>query len=450
MTSTGAVQVDLGDRSYPIEFRPIKEIGATLAGLHKPGKCVVVTNDVVGPLYGQIVQDSLRSAGWAPEYIELEDGEAKKTTDTYIGLVNRLLELQVDRKTPVVAVGGGVTTDIAGFAAATTMRGLPFANVPTTLLAQVDASVGGKTGVNTSHGKNLLGAFWQPFLVHVAVDALDTLSDPEYRCGLGEVVKHAVLEEKQDPSDPSKWVPSTEFFEWLEANAEAIVARDQEALKHTVRRCCEIKAAVVSQDERESGKRALLNLGHTVGHAVEAVVGYGGLRHGEAVAMGTVAETHLAVLRGCCDASVPERIASLLRKLQLPTGLEGLKTDDLVKASFMDKKREQAHITVTMPHSIGDVRLVKITPEELIPAFESLTTNAGSADAAREEDASSKGGAGNGGASNGEANGAAPPSPPSANSFASGAHQNSENFMTGRPTTRVHQPPGGASSIIFG
>lgn len=398
-----------------------------------------MTNDVVGPIYGEKVKASLTAAGFKPAYIELEDGEAKKTPETYVALVNKLLELQVDRKTPIVAVGGGVTTDIAGFAAATVMRGVPFANVPTTLLAQVDASVGGKTGVNTTHGKNLLGAFWQPFLVHVAVDTLETLSDPEFRCGLGEVVKHAVLEEVQDAS--GKWVPSTAFFEWLEANSEKLVARDTDALNYTVRRCCEIKAAVVSQDERESGKRALLNLGHTVGHAVEAVVGYGGLRHGEAVAMGTVAETHLAVLRGYCDKALPERISALLRKLHLPTGLEGLNVDDLVKASLMDKKREQSHISVTMPYAIGDVRLEKILPEELIPAFESLTTSVAVPQAN-----------GDGGASGAAASSPLPvaEAPPSANSFANAAHQNSQNFMTGRPTTRVKQPPGGASSIIFG
>lgn len=170
-------------------------------------------------------------------------------------------------------------------------------NVPTSLLAMVDASVGGKTAVNTSKGKNLLGAFWQPKLVHMAVETLNTLSDAELNCGLGEVVKHGVLEEVE--VSEGVYAPSTELFEWLEANASKLRARDPECLTHAIRRSCEIKAAVVKQDERESGKRELLNLGHTVGHAIEFVLGYGTIRHGEAVGIGTMAETQLSVVSNC-------------------------------------------------------------------------------------------------------------------------------------------------------
>jgi len=440
------LRVELGERSYPISFKPLGSLGAELARLRSPGRCVVVSNTVVGPLYKDKVLQALSDTGWNPSYVEILDGEANKTPQTYIKLVDDLLDLQVDRKTPVIAVGGGVTTDIVGFAAATILRGVPFANVPTTLLAQVDASVGGKTGVNMNHGKNLLGAFWQPFLVHVAVETLSTLSGPEFRCGLGEVVKHAVLEEKPDPADSSKLVPSTKFFEWLEGNAEKIKNRNTEALKYAIRRCCEIKAAVVSADERESGKRALLNLGHTVGHAIEAVVGYGSLRHGEAVAMGTVAESHLAVLKGYCDETVPKRISALLKALDLPTGLKGLNSEELVKASLMDKKREASHITVTMPHAIGDVRLIKITPEELIPAYESLTTNAQPGKNVTVDVGESA----NALPAAGLASPPREPNPLSANTFASGSNQNTGNVMTGRSTTRIHQPPGGKSSITFG
>jgi len=369
------VTVELGDRSYPISFRPLDSLGETIAKHYKVGKCVLVTNDVVGPLYGEKAMSALRKAGWNPSYAEIPDGEDRKSSDTYVALVNSLLSLQVDRKTPVIALGGGVTTDIVGFAAATTLRGIPFVNVPTTLLAQVDASVGGKTGVNTSHGKNLLGAFWQPFLVHIPIETLGTLSDAEFRCGLGEVVKHAVLEEVEDPRDKTKLVASTEFFEWLEKNGKRLANRDSECLVHAIRRCCEIKAMVVSADERESGKRALLNLGHTVGHAVESVMGYGKLRHGEAVAIGTLAEAQLACLKGFCDQALINRIAQLLRVVGLPTGIEGLEVDALVEASLMDKKREDTQISVTMIHGIGDVRLLKVTPDELIPVYRMLSGN---------------------------------------------------------------------------
>jgi len=436
-------------RSYPIVFEPLSALGDQLAKLRKVGRCVVVSNDIVGPLYAEKVLASLERAGWKPEYVELRDGEENKTAETYLGLVNKLLDLQVDRKTPVIAVGGGVTTDIVGFAAATTLRGLPFANVPTTLLAQVDASVGGKTGVNTTHGKNLLGAFWQPFLVHVAVETLASLSDAEFRCGLGEVIKHAVLEETPDPSDAAKLVPSTEFMEWLEANSGPLTKREPQALSHTIRRCCEIKAGVVSADETESGKRALLNLGHTVGHAIEAVVGFGGLRHGEAVAMGTIAETQLAVIRGACsDSGLPDRIANLTRALGLPTGLADLDLDALETASYADKKREDAVISVTLPFAIGDVRLVKIAPSDLRPAFERLSLNAVACSPSKSDQATFQGAAQKPLSQQPPA-----PAPPSSssNSFASNSNPNSGNFVVdGRTTTRVRQPPGGASSITFG
>lgn len=470
------VTVELGDRSYPIVFDALSRLGSSLLSARggSPGKCVLVTNDVVGPLHGAAARESLAAAGWAPEYVELPDGESQKTADTYLWLVTKLLDLQVDRRTPVIALGGGVTTDIVGFAAATTLRGLPFANVPTSLLAQVDASVGGKTGVNTAHGKNLLGAFWQPFLVHIAVETLATLSGPEFRCGLGEVVKHAVLEEAVDPADATKLVPSTVFFEWLETNCDAVAAREPAALLHTIRRCCEIKAAVVSADEREAGKRELLNLGHTVGHAIESVVGYGGLRHGEAVAMGTVAETQLAVLRGYCDAALPARISRLLEALQLPTGLQGLEVDALVQASLSDKKRRDTHISVTMPHAIGDVRLVKITPDELRPAFEALGAAAGAAAGTAAGTAADNAGPsplsvapptdtagvvapelvnkGKGkarGVCNDTQSAMAAP-------FALDAPENkaagdASGKASGKASpTRVSQPPGGASSIVFG
>jgi len=277
-----------------------------------------------------------------------------------VKLVEELLgRAKIDRKSLVVGLGGGV---------ATALRGVKFVNVPTTLLAMVDASVGGKTGVNTKQGKNLLGAFWQPSLVLASVDALATLPLDEYNCGMGEVVKHAVLEE------------TGEFFAWLERNAAELalgpVKAKREVLMRAVKRCCEIKGAVVSEDEREDGKRALLNLGHTVGHAIEHVMGFGTVPHGVAVAIGTVAEARLAELRGEAEEpNLARRIAALLRELHLPYSLElspAATVESLLDAVYMDKKREGSLITITVPRRVGDVRLVKVRPDEMRAAFESL------------------------------------------------------------------------------
>ena len=280
-----------------------------------------------------------------------------------------LLEQKVDRKTLVIGLGGGVTTDIVGFASATVLRGLRFVNVPTSLLAMVDASVGGKTGVNTAHGKNLLGCFWQPSLVLVPIEALETLSDFEYNCGMGEVVKHAVLEE--EPGD---------FFVWLEKHASLLATRSQdakhlEAVTYAVRKCCEIKAAVVGADEREDGKRALLNLGHTVGHAIEHVMGFGKIPHGVAVAIGTVAEAKFAELRGDAQPGLAKRIAKLLHELKLDYYLEDDRVEELLDAVYMDKKREGSKITITVPKAIGNVELVKVDPQEMRSAFSTLAAN---------------------------------------------------------------------------
>ncbi len=354
------VTVELGDRSYPIVFAGLSGLGTQLAALRAAGRCVVVSNDRVGPLYAEQVLDSLKDGGWAPEYLELPDGESNKSAGTWLALVQGLLDLGVDRQTPIIALGGGVTGDIVGFAAATTLRGLPFVQVPTSLLAMVDASVGGKTGVNTGHGKNLLGAFHQPFCVYVDVDALTTLPDDELRCGLGEVVKHAVL------ADP-------EFFSWLERNGQALLGRHPEALQHAIATCCAIKAAVVASDEREAGRRALLNLGHTIGHAIEHVLGFGALRHGEAVGIGMVAEAWLGVERGEAAPALPQRITALLVALGLPVRCPGVSADDLVEAARMDKKRAHGRIKVTVPRRLGDVALVALSPEDLLAAAQVVT-----------------------------------------------------------------------------
>ena len=352
--------VALGERSYPVVMGPLDGLGARVSAALRPGRCVLVSNDVVAPLYAERVTASLAEAGWSVERVIIKDGEKNKTVETWLGVVGALLDHKVDRRTPVVALGGGVTGDIAGFAAASCLRGLPVVQVPTTLLSMVDSSVGGKTGVNTPHGKNLVGAFHQPSLVYAAVETLDTLSDDELRCGLGEVVKHAVI------ADP-------EFFAWLEENAPLILGRDHKALEYVVIRCCAIKAEVVAADEREVGRRAVLNLGHTIGHALEATLGYGTLRHGEAVGIGMVAESWLAARRGAADDALPRRIAGLLDRLGLPIAYPGVSTESLLDAVGMDKKRAHGRITVTIPHRIGDVRLESLLPHDLMVAAEAVS-----------------------------------------------------------------------------
>ena len=354
------IEVALGERSYPIALAPLARLGPVMASRLTPGRCILVTNPVVRPLHGDAAVASLVAAGWTPQVIEVPDGEVNKTLATWQALVLALLEAGVDRRTPLIALGGGVTGDEVGFAAATALRGVPFVQVPTTLLAMVDASVGGKTGVNAPQGKNLVGAFHQPVLVLADVGVLATLSDAELRCGLGEVVKHAVL------ADPT-------FFAWLEDNAQAVLARDRAALTHCVHRCCVIKAEVVASDERESGRRALLNLGHTIGHAIEKVLGFGVIRHGEAVGIGMVAEANLAVQRGVADPALPRRIAALLRSLGLPTSWPGLTTDDLLAAATMDKKMSRGRLTLTVPRALGDVRLEQVDLLELTGAAETVS-----------------------------------------------------------------------------
>lgn len=348
-----ALEVGLGDRSYPIRVGRLDQLGLSVSDRLPPGRCFVVTNDVVGPLHAPAALASLERSGWTPELMVLPDGEAHKDLATWSGLVLELLDRGLDRKTPVVALGGGVTGDLTGFAAGTAMRGVPLVQVPTTLLAMVDSSVGGKTAVNTPHGKNLVGVFHQPVLVHAPLDTLVTLDRAELRCGLGEVVKHAVL------ADPA-------FFEWLYQEGAALIAGQEQAVRHAVLRCCAIKAEVVAEDEREGGRRAVLNLGHTVAHALERVLGYGTLRHGEAVAIGIVAECALAERRGAAGPGLARRVSALLVQLGLPTTAPpGADPQSLLDAVWMDKKMSRGRLTLTVPVDVGDVRLERVEPAEV-------------------------------------------------------------------------------------
>ncbi len=276
--------VDLGNRSYPIVIgRGMLDGGFDLSEFVRGSDCMVVSNTTVAPLYYEKLLPNL--AGCNVSSVNLPDGEAHKTVPTMQTIIDSLVKTGANRDTTVVALGGGVVGDIAGFAAACYMRGVDFVQVPTTLLAQVDSSVGGKTGVNHEKGKNLIGAFHQPQIVLIDTATLETLPDRELKAGLAEVIKHGAI-------------CDTEFFAWLEVNMTALLQRDPEALAHAIRRSCELKSAVVAEDEREAGRRAILNFGHTFGHAIEHCQGYGEWLHGEAVAAGMVMAAKLSGLPG--------------------------------------------------------------------------------------------------------------------------------------------------------
>jgi 3-dehydroquinate synthase len=340
------VKVSLGDRSYDIELGAnLDQAGERLRGLGLGNKLAIVTNPTVKKLYGNRVADSLTKAGFLVMFIEVPDGEQYKNLDWANSLYTMLLINGFDRKSALLALGGGVIGDLTGFAAATYMRGVPFLQAPTTLLAMVDSSVGGKTGVNHPMGKNMIGAFYQPRKVLMDLDVLKTLPFEELLSGMAEVIKYGVIRDEA-------------LFSYLEENRDRILSLNPGALEHIIRRSCEIKAEVVSQDEREGGLRAILNFGHTVGHAIEKAEQYT-MRHGYAVAIGMVYAARLASKTGLCDASVPERVEKLIKSYGLPADLSALGRKpvvaELLKAMQIDKKAEGGKVKFVLPRRIGDV-----------------------------------------------------------------------------------------------
>jgi 3-dehydroquinate synthase len=348
------VRVDLGPRSYEIRvvsnqpdgFGPFARaaLDATWAG--RPCRLgVVVTDQNLAPACGACA-DALRAVGVEPAMFVVPPGEATKSLEHAAALYDWLIGMRADRHTVVVALGGGVIGDLAGFVAATFARGLPLLMVPTSLLAQVDSSVGGKVGVNHPRAKNIIGAFHQPIGVWIDTATLATLPPRELRCGLAEVVKYGVILD-------------ADFFAFVEASVEAILDLEPAAIRRVVARSCQLKADVVSRDEREeTGLRAVLNFGHTVGHAIEAVAGYGGaFQHGEAVATGMVIECRLAERLGWIGPESTARLAALLRRLGLPTGAPGLDPEALLEAMTRDKKNQGGKIRLVLPRAIGRVEL---------------------------------------------------------------------------------------------
>ncbi len=344
------VKVSLGERSYDIELGvSLEQAGERIKDLGLGKKIALVTNPTVNKLYGPRVAGSLETAGFQVVLIKILAGEKYKTLKSADDIYKKLLKNGFDRKSALVALGGGVIGDLTGFAAATFMRGVPFVQIPTTLLAMVDSSVGGKTGVNHPMGKNMIGAFYQPKKVLMDLSVLRTLPKEEFRAGMAEVIKYGVIRDGA-------------LFDYLGRNREKILAHDLDALEHIIRRSCEIKAEVVSKDERESGLRAILNFGHTVGHAVETVENYT-MRHGYAVAIGMVYASRLAHRTGLCESAVPERVEALIKSYGLPTDLSALSRKPNVTALMdtmqLDKKAEGGKVKFVLPKKIGAVVVTK-------------------------------------------------------------------------------------------
>ena len=330
------VDIDLGDRSYGIVIGAgVLDAPACYAGLPRATSAMIVTNQTVAPLYLERLINVLKAQYPMIHTVALPDGESYKTWESLNLIFDALLSNGCDRKTVMFALGGGVVGDMTGFAAASYMRGVPFVQVPTTLLAQVDSSVGGKTAINHPLGKNMIGAFYQPQRVLCDLDVLKTLPDRELSAGLAEVIKYGPIADMA-------------FLDWIETNIGALMTREPAALAFAVRRSCEIKAWVVGQDERESGIRAILNLGHTFGHAIEAGMGYGAWLHGEAVGCGMVMAARLSAALGLVDAAFVERLTQLVRRAGLPTVAPVLDAKDNVGRYLalmrVDKKSEAGEI----------------------------------------------------------------------------------------------------------
>ncbi len=357
MRETGTLRVELGSRAYPIHIGAGFLDDARLFAPHVAGRlAAIVTNETVAPLYADRLESALAAAGARSLRVVLRDGEPFKTWESLETLHGELLRARADRKTILVALGGGVIGDIAGFGAATYQRGVDYLQVPTTLLAQVDSSVGGKTAINHRLGKNMVGAFHQPRAVVADTGTLASLAAREYAAGLAEVVKYGAIADAA-------------FLAWLEENAQALARRDGAALAHAIRRSCEIKAAIVAADEREAGERALLNFGHTFGHAIESATGYGTWLHGEAVAVGMALAARFSERTGRLPAGDAERLVGLLRRLGLPVHTPRIARETWVEFMGRDKKNEAGRVTLILLERLGRATIVKDTAPGVLERF---------------------------------------------------------------------------------
>jgi 3-dehydroquinate synthase len=351
--------VNLGDRSYPIYIGNdiLSQAGEFLAQAGLRGKVAVVTNPTVAQLYLDAVHETLTQAGFDVTPVLVPDGEEHKDVRSLISIYEQLIGQRFERKSCVMALGGGVIGDLAGFAAATYLRGIPYVQMPTTLLAQVDSSVGGKTGVNHQTGKNLIGAFYQPRLVLIDVSVLRSLPSRELIAGLAEVIKYGIIE------DPG-------LFALLEEKIGSVIELDRELLIQIVETSCAIKARVVEKDEREEDYRAVLNFGHTIGHALEAVTDYRKYLHGEAVGIGMAQAAAISVQQGFCDQRSQERILKLIKKAGLSLEIPGdISRQSLIQGMEMDKKSAAGKIKFVMSAGIGKTRFHSLAPGEVLAAL---------------------------------------------------------------------------------
>jgi len=348
------ISLDLGQRSYPIHIGPgLLGDRELLAESIKARQMLVVTNDVVAPLY---LDRLLAALPGDPAHLILRDGERYKTLESFGRIIDRLIDLEFHRDAAMIALGGGVIGDIAGFAAASYQRGIDFIQAPTTLLAQVDSSVGGKTAVNHPRAKNMIGAFYQPKAVLADISTLSTLPEREFSAGLAEVIKYGLIVDQT-------------FFDWLEDSVATLRLLDPDALTRAIRHCCEIKADVVAEDERETGKRALLNLGHTFGHALEAIGGYGQWLHGEAVAIGMSMAARVSHHLGMITLADCDRIDALLRRAGLPVRAPDVDPDELLAAMRFDKKKGSGGLRVIVLARIGEAVIQTAPPDDTLRAI---------------------------------------------------------------------------------
>jgi len=343
-TCTQIYRVDLGSRSYDIHIQPgcLDRLGGTMGELFEaPARCMVISNVTIAPLYMERLRSSLEQRGWQVSECILADGEQFKTMDSFSRIMDALMQARLSRNEPVIALGGGVVGDMTGFAAACYRRGIPFIQVPTTVLAQVDSSVGGKTAINHPHGKNMIGAFYQPRLVWIDPLVLATLDIREIRAGLGEAIKYGLIRDAA-------------FFDWMQQHIQHVLDLDAEALSTMIHACCRHKAEVVMADETEQGMRALLNLGHTFGHAIESMTHYTTFLHGEAVAMGTLMAARLSEQLGCAKSGTEERIRACYQQAGLPTTIPTFSADAWLDAMGHDKKNIGDRIRYILLHDIGN------------------------------------------------------------------------------------------------
>jgi len=359
------VALDLGEKSYLIHigrgwetlvqklFSDKADCASSQRGLSRCRKALIVTDENVNPLYGSSIFTALNQAGIKAEILAVPPGESSKDLGSVEGLYTAALKAGLDRSSMIVALGGGVVGDLAGFIAATYMRGISFLQIPTSLLAQVDSSIGGKVAVNHPLAKNIIGAFHQPAGVLINIDTLATLPPRELSTGMAELIKHG-------------FIYSSSFLNWLEENLDAVMELDGDALTEAVYQSCTIKAAIVSQDEKEQGLRAILNFGHTIGHGIEAVAGYGRYTHGEAVAIGMVTESYIALLRGLINESCIDRIKGILIKAGLPVRMPSLEQHSLLQAMRHDKKNTGDKIAFVLLEGPGKTSVYRDVDAEII------------------------------------------------------------------------------------